>query len=315
MGSDTESDTKSVRSNITACSSISLAHEGPSEPMGCELDKSRPDAKRVTNLTKTEQHDIGALRALRLNQFHEQPYHLRRAINSMLMSAEVAPSTRDNGVPEGCVQRKVTYWRGSLGSNDKDKKEQLTGRAYAHPGCRTLQSVWARMHATLAQRIYQDIDIANATPTMALAIADGAGKWCPALKQCVEEREEVLACLQDVLGLERAEAKQAVISTIFGSQRWLKKHKMLRGLGKEMGELSHYVKENMWKGDDNSKRNSALARYIFDLEHAAAAAVMLAHDVLLERGWEPDVLIFDGMLVRHGNSVGTFVFCGDHVLS
>lgn len=266
---------------------------------------NRPVAKRVHFIEKVELYDASALRALRGSDAYSDLHaDLRVSIDAILRDA-----TTDPRIPKGALARTVKYWRpryGRVRLEDGSSRDEVSGRAYASTHG-NLQGMWARVRATLAAPIYVDVDMVNAAATIALAVSRRVvpSVKCPALETYVSDRENVLAHVCEATKCDRAEAKQRVIRCLFGGSPDAPSSPdcdaatdtpVLWRLRSEMTALAEVIKRTSWVGDEIDKANSALARYVFTLEHNV---LMAAHDELVRRGWAPDVLIFDGMLVRH----------------
>jgi hypothetical protein len=181
----------------------------------------------------------------------------------------------------------------------KNCKHEFLGRWCAIRGF-GLQSLQHDIRAALSAKHYIDVDIVNAQPTLLVQYCEQRGWMCDSLKKYVSEREELLADMCDQMAINRWEAKQKVVSILFGanasgmptffqdelypeirkittnifneheaSLKWLKKHPNYMGKG-----LSYILQTEERKCLESLDKS------------------------LAKRGRSLDVLIHDGGLVR-----------------
>ena len=178
-------------------------------------------------------------------------------------------------------------------------KNELLGRLTAVGGI-GLQCLQKDIRAALAERYYWDVDIVNAQPTLLVQYCDERGWKCDALKRYVANRDEVLTELMTTLDIPRWEAKERVVSLLFGASAI----GLTPFLVDELAPELRLVAKNIWdantaalgflKNKDN-KLGKATA-YILQTEERKC---LLAIDrAFSRRGRSLDVLIHDGGLVR-----------------
>jgi len=163
-----------------------------------------------------------------------------------------------------------------------------------------LQSLSREIRCALASRYYWDVDVVNAQPTLIVQYCEREGWDCKALKQYVETREEILEEMERNLGIERWEAKERVISLLYGGSS----EGMTPFLTRELAPEVRRILQNVWtknldtlkwlKSQPNSMGKGMA--YIFQTEERKV--LMAMERALAKRGRSLDVLIHDGGLVR-----------------
>ena len=187
----------------------------------------------------------------------------RRTIDDLIRTA-TAPLLEHNA-PPGTVGRSVQYQRNRHTTMRRGANAmEATGRAWASAGA--YQSMWASLRAALAGKIYSNVDIVNASATIALHTArtQVPPVRTPLLAEYVEEREMILGRLGTELQCGRAAAKTAVIAVMFGCRAYQHSSTWLADLRCEMAALNDRVP---WLGGDHEKEysHSRLAQFILML--------------------------------------------------
>jgi hypothetical protein len=172
------------------------------------------------------------------------------------------------------------------------------GRLYGYGGY-SLEQVQADVRATLCRELYHDLDIANCQPTLLLQIAERYSKVLPGLSHYVENRDEFLENLRAELDCSRAEAKSRVIAVLYGGATT---HTALRSLSTEIRTFAAFLAttddwaELFSLTPSDNRLGSFLATVLQNEERRC----LLAMDQWMEtRGWQVDVLAYDGFMVRH----------------
>jgi len=164
-----------------------------------------------------------------------------------------------------------------------------------------LQSLQRDIRSALAMPYYWDIDMINAQPTLLVQICENNGLACEYLKQYIQNREELLTEICETQNIERWEAKERVISILFGANP--------TGLLTPFFENEFYnelrkIMTNIWEKNQDifgflkkvpNRYGKAIAYFLQTEERK----VLIALDhALAKRGRSLDVLIHDGGLVR-----------------
>ena len=190
---------------------------------------------------------------------------------------------------------KVDY---KLGKSMRSQHLNL-GRLCATDGV-GLQCFSRDVRSALAGRYYWDVDVVNAQPTLIVQYCEREGWECGALKRYVETREEVLEDMERDLGIQRWEAKERIISILFGASAEGLTPFLTRDLQPEVRRIL----TNVWaKNADTLKwlksQPNHMGRGMAFLFQTEERKVLLAMDKAFgKRGRSLDVLIHDGGLVR-----------------
>lgn len=97
----------------------------------------------------------------------------------------------------------------------KDCKHEFLGRFCALRGI-GLQTLGRDIRNAICRQFYWDIDMINAQPTLLIQVCETRGLVCSALKKYCEQREELLTDVCNELNIQRWEAKQRIVSLLFG---------------------------------------------------------------------------------------------------
>ena len=189
---------------------------------------------------------------------------------------------------------KVTYQR----SHDRP-----WGRFFAKSPA--LQSLCHVVRHTLARDLYHDVDMVNAAPSILVQLCAMHGVACPAINDYVARRD---ACLQELIGtgLTRSDAKKVILSILNGGRadynNLARRPDWLVRLFKECrtiaARISAFYPEELAFRRGIKKDNceaSTVTTVVFEIE---CRCLMAAVDFLESRGFRPDALVFDGLMVR-----------------
>lgn len=172
------------------------------------------------------------------------------------------------------------------------------GRLYGTRG--SLETLQAECRASLCKELYHDLDIVNCQPCILGQFANRSlGVDMLQLAKYVENRDSFLAKLQETNGLSRDDAKQLVISIIYGaftrdpSLVFLSNE--VRGISKELSKLPAFNKMFTAIKSEKNHYGSFLA-YLLQSEERECMLAM--REFLTTAGWSVDVLSYDGVMVR-----------------
>lgn len=178
------------------------------------------------------------------------------------------------------------------------------GRFFAKsPG---LQSLFHVVRHTLARDLYHDVDMVNAAPCILAQLCALHGVACPALRDYVARRDACLQELMDCGGLIRSDAKKVILSILNGGHAdygnlarkpaWLVK--LYEECRTTAARLSACYPEELAFRRHIKKGNyeaSTVNSVVCEIE---CRCLMAAVDFLESRGFRPDALVFDGLMVR-----------------
>jgi len=166
------------------------------------------------------------------------------------------------------------------------------------------------VRATLADKYYFDLDMANAQPVILSQLCKKNGWACPLLNEYVTYRKEKIAQLMFDMGVSRDECKEFFIQLLFGSKvAWVLKHPFMISMTKEMNEIMTNVArtypyilahcQKIYKKDPSKKGKNPEAGCIAHVVQNEERLILMAIDASLKsQGRSMDVFIHDGGLVR-----------------
>jgi hypothetical protein len=178
-----------------------------------------------------------------------------------------------------------------------------------------------RVRSHLARRLYHDLDMVNAAPTISLQIMQAAGLEAPFLEEYVRHRAFYLAQVMDDCGVDRQVAKSVFIVLAFGGTvpAWCNDHGVLYDtvpdfvlrFAEELGSTMKAVLQRTELGracteQQRAKKEagglgchnlvgSAFAVLYQDTERRCLSAL---YSAVLDSGRTVGAFIFDGLLVR-----------------
>jgi hypothetical protein len=161
-----------------------------------------------------------------------------------------------------------------------------------------LEQVSAEIRGTLCRDVYDDIDIVNCQPTLLRQLASKYGRSLPVLDLYVSQREAFLEQLQTLMDWSRDVAKQEVLKVLYGgatSVAILYQLKTeIRDFGLFLGSTDEWS-EVYGVASKDDRIGSCLAAVLQTEERRCLLAM---NDYMLSKGWQPDVLSYDGFMVR-----------------
>lgn len=183
-----------------------------------------------------------------------------------------------------------------------NKKRQAAlgyGRLYSAGG---LEQLEADCRAAICKEFYHDIDMVNAQPTILVQLAKKElGMDMPQLQAYVENRDAVLGHIMERDNVPREEAKQRLISILFGGYTddyfLVPLYEEVQNVAKKFSYLSQY--EDLVDACRKEKPKDYLKSLVAYITQTAERRVLLAmRDYLTSAGWSMDVLIYDGGMIR-----------------
>ena len=174
------------------------------------------------------------------------------------------------------------------------------GRLYGSKG--SFETLEKECRGTICKEYYHDVDIVNCHPVLLLQFV--AHKGLPFKMEETERyvfgREAYLAEVMKENGITRDEAKQAIISVMYGSL--VNKNSYLFNLSTEIRKLSGFLLASAeYKDLANAVKNEknmygSFLSYILQTEERKCMLALKAHFERLR--WSVDALCYDGVMLR-----------------
>lgn len=167
-----------------------------------------------------------------------------------------------------------------------------------------LQNISHDIRAALTKPYYWDIDMVNAQPILLAQLCKKSGLTCDYLERYITEREERLNEVCEEFSIGRWEAKQRVITLIFGGSPngltsffvdglFPEIRRIMKILVNENSEKLEFLKPNV------ANRYAKGLAYL--LQTIERNCLMAMDKSLAKQGYSLDVLIHDGGLVKRKN--------------
>jgi len=172
------------------------------------------------------------------------------------------------------------------------------GRMYGSKG--SMERLQAECRASLCKDIYHDLDIVNCQPTILASFAKRhLDVDMPTLSKYVQNRDTFLATLQETNGISREDAKQLVISIVFGASTrdplLIYLSNEVRTVSKELSKLPAFNPLFVSLKNEKNHYGSFLAALLQTEERMCMLAM---REFLIENGWSVDILCYDGLMIR-----------------
>jgi hypothetical protein len=163
-----------------------------------------------------------------------------------------------------------------------------------------LQAISKQIRNAIASANYIDVDMINAQPSLLVDYCVKKGWECSALKKYIAERDSMLESVMDFCSIPRWEAKQKIVSVLFGHSPAFLPEFFKVDFYKEIRKIQELMwKENekdlKWLGKRPNPMASGMAYILQTEERKCLEAMDLA---LAKRGRSLDTYIHDGGLVR-----------------
>lgn len=178
------------------------------------------------------------------------------------------------------------------------------GRLYGTTG--SLETLEKECRGTICRDFYHDIDIENCHPVILVQFAKNKYNVdLPEVDKYVDNREMYLKSVMDENGISREDAKQAVISILYGGSCspvsfLYALSSEVRGFSKKLFKIDTYAElAEVCKAEDN--RYGSFLSYVLQTEERN---IMLTMKSWFEKeGWSVDALCYDGVMIRKREGV------------
>ena len=228
---------------------------------------------------------------------------LQTLINSPYVTEDVKEKLR--GIQRACKKRGGDISIGSIPMIYKMPNSNAANLGYGRlqSSKYSIDRLDSEFRDTLLKELYYDIDMVNAQPTLCLQIMRKLGIEAPNLELYVENRESTLKHIMENCGLTRDEAKNKMISLLYGQkcdQPILEPYsKEARTISKELLKRDEYA--NLFRILDVSKSSiyGSLLSYITQTAERQCLLAMISF--FKSKGWSPDILSYDGLYLRKRN--------------
>lgn len=200
----------------------------------------------------------------------------------------------NSGFIDPVVKRRLqSYLQRRIASNTFEvsyKSKRTTARVYVDRGC-GLQMFGRDIRKYITDGYYLDLDMVNCFPTIMEFLAAKFDLRCPQLSEYVHHRERCM---------ERYKFTKTDMNITMNNRGFHSSNGFLKKVNQFMfTKMYPVLQENypeMYQACQAAGRLSGFLSYVTSYWEAQILKVI--HDELLERGFEPDVLIFDGLLVK-----------------
>jgi len=197
---------------------------------------------------------------------------------------------------------------GSIGSAEQKITYKLSGKAAGKLGYGRLygtkgsfETLEKECRGTICKEYYHDIDIVNCHPVLLLQFAKSKyGADLPEVEKYVINRESYLKNVMTENAVTRDEAKQAIISVLYGGSCNQKSYLYelsleVRGFSKKLFSCPEYADlAKVCKNEDNVY--GTFMAFVLQTEERHCMIAMKEH--LEAQGWCVDVLCYDGVMIR-----------------
>lgn len=174
------------------------------------------------------------------------------------------------------------------------------GRLFAQSA--SLQNLPREFRGALAYGIYHDLDMKNAHPTILLQYCKKNDIKCEALEHYVNNRDEVLDTLANEYQLDKGDVKQLFLSVMNGGKRegitnpfFVKFNDECERIHKFITSLNPDLLKEVKKRKDFNINGSITNIILCEMENLI---LLTAVQYLMSLGYDVDVLVFDGMMIR-----------------
>jgi hypothetical protein len=194
----------------------------------------------------------------------------------------------------GVAEQSITYKLSNKGAGKLGY-----GRLYGSKG--SFETLEKECRGTICKEYYHDIDVVNCHPVILVQFAKTKyNVELPEVEKYVENRETYLKNVMTENSITRDEAKQAIISILYGSscspQSFLYElSQEVRGFSKKLFLTEEYADlAKVCKGQDNIY--GTFLSFVLQTEERRCMIAM--KECLQGEGWSVDVLCYDGVMIR-----------------
>jgi len=203
-------------------------------------------------------------------------------------------NNKKKGTTLSIAEQKITYKLSNKGAGKLGY-----GRLYGTKG--SFETLEKECRGTICKEYYHDVDIVNCHPVLLLQFAKSKFTTdLPEVDKYVINREAYLKNVMTENSITRDEAKQAIISVLYGGSCNQKSYLYdlsleVRGFSKKVFASEQYADlAKVCKGEDNIY-GSFLS---FVLQTEERHCMLAMKDYLEGQRWSVDVLCYDGVMVR-----------------
>lgn len=262
----------------------------PAPPVKIPGPRQAAQEYPATPITRSMQTIPTSLLRVRTQIYDAKVMHWYWARKHTIPKDDMAALNALYDMTHNIAERKVAY------EPKKEFGEKGYGRVYAN-GRGSLETLPRKYRENLCAKLYWDIDMVNAQPTLLRQYAERYGMAMPTIEAYCLDREPMLAAVMKAKNVSRAEAKQEFISYMFGA----KGHEAITA---EMhGLYSRLVEEPEWTPmieiAKKSKPGNTNGCFCALLAQTLERNVLVAmDDFFTNRGRSVDVLAYDGLQIR-----------------
>lgn len=188
------------------------------------------------------------------------------------------------------------------------RNAKTLGRLFAKSA--SLQNLPREFRGALAHGLYHDLDISNAHPSFLYQYCKSKGIKCDELEYYVNNRDEVINKLSNKFNYCSGDVKNLILTLINGGKRegLIAMDDYLQNLSNEIKTITDNVILNNPKLEKQAKRvhkndpnikGKIVNLLLCNIENET---MLCAVDYLLENGYQVDVLVFDGFMVKINNA-------------
>jgi len=221
-------------------------------------------------------------------------------------------NNKKKGSALGAAEQSVTY---KLSTKAAGKLGY--GRLYGTKG--SFETLEKECRGTICKEYYHDIDIVNCHPVLLLQFAKAKfDTELPEVEKYVDNREAYLKNVMTENSVTRDEAKQAIISVLYGGSCNQKSYlyelsEEVRKFSKKLFQTEQYAELAKACKSEKNMYGSFLA-FLLQTEERHCMLAMKEH--LESQGWCVDVLCYDGVMIRKQDGrVPDLVSCESAVLA
>jgi len=202
-------------------------------------------------------------------------------------------NNKKKGGKPGVAEQKITY---KLSGKNAGKLGY--GRLYGNKG--SFETLEKECRGTICKEYYHDIDIVNCHPVLLLQFASKRNIELPEVEKYVDNRETYLKNVMTENGITRDEAKQAIISILYGGtcnqKSFLYELSLeVRAFSKKLFQTTEYADlAKVCKNEDNIY--GTFLSFVLQTEERHCMLAMKEH--LEAQKWSVDVLCYDGVMIR-----------------
>lgn len=195
------------------------------------------------------------------------------------------------------------------------KKSKGLGQGRYFSNILSIQGLPREIRHTICKNEYYDIDLVNSQPTIMSQYCKLNNILCPLLDKYVIDRDDIIKDYMKKYELSKNDIKMNFVKILNGSDKTIitdeytlkliveikKVNEIIKNL-EENKDLYKYAKNRQ---DKTYNINGSIASYRYQI--IENDILMIANDFLISKGYDVDVLIFDGCMVRKNKELSNDV--------